>query len=374
MAPVLKTGGRKPLQVRILCPPYHVVSESRFSTPRPHAWGPNICRSTRPRKGRPKRSVHATNLRERNSCGLGPPHTSLGPGLAAHHDMRGSLPLLTAFLLSALASPEPVRGQSAPPPALPAAPVEAVVSYDTVFNSLRNLAPRPDRVATVHGGVLRRDVMELRLDAGTLSVLTSVAGRAIGVAFVGAGSVSFVPPLEVERANLRRVLGDSLVSGPIAGAVLIFADSTLGELERSVTFGAGPPGDAAGFVSDALDYLVDGRERSADASLMTALLSETTSGFFAAYVKRTRGEGVLVEINPNEAEEVQLLRRGRLVGQRVETVCQFQRAEDLRGNAAVVTEHPEPMEVDAYGLDATIDGNYKFSARATVRVNGRRDR
>ena len=288
--------------------------------------------------------------------------------------MRGSLPLLTAFLLSALASPEPVRGQSAPPPALPAAPVEAVVSYDTVFNSLRNLAPRPDRVATVHGVVLRRDVMELRLDAGTLSVLTSVAGRAIGVAFVGAGSVSFVPPLEVERANLRRVLGDSSVSGPIAGAVLIFADSTLGELERSVTFGAGPTGDAAGFVSDALDYLVDGRERSADASLMTALLSETTSGFFAAYVKRTRGEGVLVEINPNEAEEVQLLRRGRLVGQRVETVCQFQRAEDLRGNVAVVTEHPEPMEVDAYGLDATIDGNYKFSARATVRVNGRRDR
>jgi hypothetical protein len=279
------------------------------------------------------------------------------------------------LLASVLAFAQPAQSQSAPPAPAPAStPAASAVSYDTTFTELKSLAPRPDRAAVVHGVVLRRDVLELRLDAGTLSVLTSVAGRAIGVAFVGDGSVSFVPPLEVERVQLRRVLGDSTVSGPITGAVLIFADSTLAELERSVTFGSAPPGDVAGFVSDALDYLVDGRERRADATLMTALLSGITNGFFAAYIKRTRGEGVLVEINPNEAEEVQLLRRGRLLGQRVETVCQFQRAEDLRGNVAIVTEHPEPMEVDAYGLEATIDGNYKFSARATVRINGRRDR
>ncbi len=68
---------------------------------------------------------------------------------------------------------------------------------------MKGLAPSPDRVATVRGLVLRRDVMEL-----------------------------------------RRVLGDSAVSGPITSAVLIFADSTLAELERSLAFTS--VADAAG--------------------------------------------------------------------------------------------------------------------------------
>jgi hypothetical protein len=247
-------------------------------------------------------------------------------------------------------------------------------SYETVFGEVKDLAPRADRVATVHGLVLRRDVMELRLESGSLSLLTPVSGRSIGVVFVGEGSVSFVPPLAVERANLRRVLGDSTVSGPITRAVLLFTDSTLAELERSLTFAAGTPAeDAGGAVHDALDYLVEGRDRYVDPTLMAGLLNGTANGFFGAYVKRIRGEGVLIEIDPTQAEEVLLFRRGRLLGQRVETVCEFQRAEDLRAGVAVKTEQPEPLEVDAYGIDATIDGNYKFSAKTTLRATGRRD-
>ncbi len=254
-----------------------------------------------------------------------------------------------------------------------ALPAWAQTTYDTIFDQLKGLAPRADRVAAVHGLVLRRDVMELRLESGSVYLLTPVAGRTVGVWFVGLGSVSFVPPLEVERANLRRVLGDSAVSGPITSTVLIFTDSTLAELERTLAFAPGVE-VAAGNVPDALEYLVEGRDRSVDPTLMTGLLNGTTNGFFAAYVKRTRGEDVLIEINPTQAEEVLLLRRGRLPGQRVETVCQFQRAEDLRAKLDVKTEQPEPLLVDAYGIDATIDGNYKFSATATVRVTGRRER
>lgn len=254
-----------------------------------------------------------------------------------------------------------------------ALPARAQTTYDTVFNQLKSLAPGADRVATVRGLVLRRDVMELRFDSGTVHLLTPVAGRTVGLWFAGAGSVSFVPPLEVERAHLKRVLGDSVVSGAMTSAVLIFTDSTLAELERSLAFRSGA-GDAGGSVREALAYLVEDRDRHVDPALMTALLNGTANGFFAAYVKRTRGEDVLIEIDPTQAEEVFLLRRGRQLGQRVETVCQFQRAEDLRTGVAIQTEQPEPLEVDAYGIDATIDGSYKFSATATVRLTGRRDR
>jgi hypothetical protein len=129
-----------------------------------------------------------------------------------------------------------------------------------------------------------------------------VAGRTVGVWFAGAGTVSFVPPLEIERANLRRVLHDSAVSGPITSVVLIFADSTLAELERSLTFATGA--EVAGSnVPDALEYLVESRDRYADPTLMTALLNDTANGFFAAYVTgptaRTQDE-----VDPMQAEEV----------------------------------------------------------------------
>jgi hypothetical protein len=250
-------------------------------------------------------------------------------------------------------------------------------AYDSVFNQLRGLEPVSHAVAPVKDVVVRRDAMELRLESGTAYLLTPLSGRTIGIAFVGGGRLTFEPPMIVEQYNLKRVLGDSSVSGPITAAVFIFADSTAVELRRRLTFGAGTAervGDAADAVHAALDYLVDGRSHSATEALMTALLNKTTTGYFAAYVKRARGESVLIEFDPTQAEEVSLYRRGKMLGQRTETICQFQRAEDLMSNISVAAEEPEPLGVGAYDIDATIDGNYKFSARVTERLIGRRDR
>ena len=252
-------------------------------------------------------------------------------------------------------------------------------AYDSVYDQVKALAPQLDAIAPVTGLVLRRDVMELRLDSGTAYLLTPVAGRIMGIAFTGRGSMSFVPPLTVEQFNLQRVMGDSTISGPITAAVFIFADSTYAQLTRSLRFGRAPPGPsdwraAFGPVGDAVDYLVDGSSHSANASLMAALLNNTTNGYFTAYIKRARGESVLIEFDPTRAEEVALYRRGKLQGQRTETVCEFQRAEDLVSNVSVAAEQPEPLVLDAHDIDASIDGNYKFTARATERLIGRQDR
>jgi len=245
--------------------------------------------------------------------------------------------------------------------------------YDTVFDQIKNLAPLPNAVAPVHGLVLQRDVMELRLDDGVAYQLTPVNGRTTAIAWVGSGSLSFVPPLLVEQFNLKRVLGDSTINGPITAVVLFFADSTDAELARSLKFGPAPQdaGDPGGAIGSALDYIVDGRSRSADGSLMTALLNRTTTGFFAAYIQRKRGESVMIQVDPMEAEEVILYRRGKMVGQRTETICQFERSQDLMSGVSIADERPEPLSVTGYDIDATIGGNYKFSARTTVTLAGR---
>src|SRR3990172_1908575 len=89
-------------------------------------------------------------------------------------------------------------------------------SYEAMFDELRNLAPRGDRVATVRNLVLRRDVAESGLTEGTPQLLPDGGGRTVGAVFVGGGPLSLTPPLEVERAHLRRVMGDSTLDGPIA--------------------------------------------------------------------------------------------------------------------------------------------------------------
>jgi hypothetical protein len=247
--------------------------------------------------------------------------------------------------------------------------------YDTVFDQIKSLAPLPNAVAPVHGLVLRRDVMELHLDDGLAYQLTPVACRTTAIAWVGSGSLSFVPPLLVEQFNLKRVLGDSTINGPITAVVLFFADSTGTELGRSLKFGPAPASqgaaDPGGAIGAALDYIVDGRSHNADEALVTALLNHTTTGFFAAYIERKRGESVMIQFDPTQAEEVLLYRRGKMLGQRTETVCQFERAEDLMSGVSIANEHPDPLAVTGYDIDATIEGNYKFSARATLKLVGR---
>jgi hypothetical protein len=245
--------------------------------------------------------------------------------------------------------------------------------YDTVFDQIRNLAPLPNATAPVHGLVLRRDVMELRLDDGVAYQLTPVLGRTTAIAWIGSGSLSFVPPLQVEQFNLQRVLGDSTINGPITAVVLFFADSTATELGRSLKFGAGSQGaeDPGGAIGAALDYIVDGRAHDVDEALVTALLNHTTTGFFAAYIQRRHGESVMIQFDPSQVEEVLLYRRGKMLGQRLETVCQFERAEDLMSGVSIANEHPDPLTVTGYDIDATIEGNYKFSARTTIKLAGR---
>src|SRR5512135_1600402 len=162
---------------------------------------------------------------------------------------------------------------------------EPAASYDSVYAALRRLAPRADRVAEVRDLAFERDAGWFRLTQGNLTLLTDVGGRTVGAAFVGTGNFAFAPPTAVERAQARRILGDSVLDGPITAAVFLFADSTLAQLERRVRFGAGTPDPAAeGRVGDALGFLVQGREHWVDAGLMEALLDGATTGWFAAYV------------------------------------------------------------------------------------------
>jgi len=247
-------------------------------------------------------------------------------------------------------------------------------AYDTVFDQLKNLKPTTS-VATVRNITLHRDIMELQLDSGQAYLLTPIRGRTVGIAFVGKGLVSFAPPLEVERFNLNRVLGDSVLDDEISAAVFFFVDSTAEELRRKLAFETNErssgAGAAASAVGAAVDYLMDGRSRSGDPTLLSSILNGTSNAYFAALLQRKQGESVMIQYDPTRSEEVALFRRGKMLGQRTETICQFQRAEDLRDGMSITAKHPEILTVQSYDIDARIDGNYRFSATTTAKLVAR---
>src|SRR5256714_1583191 len=133
--------------------------------------------------------------------------------------------------------------------------------YEPVLDQFRRMTARGDSVALVRNLSLQRDAIRFQLEDGTLYLATPVEGRTIAAIFIGQGTVAFTPPLEIERGEVRRILGDSVVNSRISAAAFVFTDSTLSELRRQAGFHAGgDAGRAAGVLHDALDRLVDGQD------------------------------------------------------------------------------------------------------------------
>jgi len=261
-----------------------------------------------------------------------------------------------------------------PPPSAPGGGATAE-RYEPVFEALRKLAPRGDSVATVHNFTLQRDAIQFHFAEGRLYLLTPVAGRTVGAVFAGRGAVSFMPPLGVERAQLNHVLGDSVLNTEISAAVLVFTDSTLWELTRQLSFGpAAVGGDATGPVGDALGRLLERRSHEAESStLMSGLLNGDANGFFYAHVKRSQGEDLMFQVDPEQPEQIELLRGGKLDGQKVQIVSQFPRVEDLQDSVLVGVERPDPLKLERYQIEATLGKDLDFSAQASIRVTARRE-
>jgi hypothetical protein len=249
----------------------------------------------------------------------------------------------------------------------------SVASYDSTFDALRSLEPRPGAVAAVRHVTLRRDAIILSLDDGWLALATPVRSRTVAAVFQGTGHVQFAPPLAIERVEMQRVLGDSVLDAAFTAAALVFTDSTLAELQRDgvvFTAGAAVPDDA---LREAVDWMTDGHTHQVDQpTLMSGLLNGTENGFFYAQVNRDHGEDVALVVDPVQAEPIALLRHGRQEGQRIEIVSQFRTADELGDTTISADGRHEPLRVTGYHINATITKGMGFGADVTVGLEARR--
>ncbi len=184
--------------------------------------------------------------------------------------------------------------------------------YETFHDEFTSLAPDSSHVAHVDRLVLRRDVGTLTLGPGTLAWCRKVHGRTRAAVYVGAGTFTYAPPDTVERAQLERYFGAPVVTRAIESAVLVFSDSTLAELQRSLVFASGPVRDKSRHAANqAMHYLSDRRRKLhwVRPEIAEAMLQEQDTGLFYAQLDPVEGPALGFEIDPTAVESVQLWRR-----------------------------------------------------------------
>src|SRR2546430_1072105 len=251
-----------------------------------------------------------------------------------------------------------------------AAPTGAAApSYEARYAEVLALAPRADRVAQVNNLVLKRDVAQFTLANGTVYLLSSVGGRTMGAVFQGEGTFSFPPPTRIEQDRLARFEKVRSLEARVTELVLLFADSTLAELERKVTFSDGQvPEEVRDVVQKSLEYLGDEDSKSFHPDLMTAFLNQESNDLFYAHITRDEGSALMFMLDPFESEEVILEKRAprRFWTHQPEVICRFPRQATTPDSAT--GERPGTPTIRAYPLGNTFtqtgSGDLTFASPA----------
>jgi hypothetical protein len=228
-------------------------------------------------------------------------------------------------------------------------------------------------VASVNGLVLKRDVGRFVFESGKFYLLTPVNGRTVGAVFMGTGTFSFAPPSPIEQERLSRFQKTNSLQVPFRNLVLLFADSTLTELESKLSFGPGqPPADVRQQFQAALGHISDDDSKSLDPDLMSAFLNGESSDLFYAEVGRT-GEGPLMfMLNPREVESVSLGHRVRRYGwtRRSEVISRFPPGGQSRDGQT--GERPRDAAIRHYGVTTSLtqsgSGDLSFAAAAKLEI------
>lgn len=244
-------------------------------------------------------------------------------------------------------------------------------SYEQRYRDVMALGPRGDRVAQVTQLVVKRDVAQFALGSGTLYLLSPVGGRTVGVVFQGRGTFSFSPPTRIEQNRLVRFEKSPSLEVPFTELVLLFADSTVAELEGKLQFGAGTaPGDVRDLVKQALDRLGDDDSKSLDPDLMATFLNQESNDLFYAHINRDGGGPLMFMLNPFEVEGVTLARRASRTAwtNHPEVICRFPRQGVAL--ASVTSERQGTATIRAYrmGVTLTQSGSGDLGFTATTRV------
>ena len=261
----------------------------------------------------------------------------------------------------------PVIGQANTRAGIPQIP-----EYMALYDQLMSLQPDMTKVADIQNLSIKRDVARFDLHEGEIYLLTPVYGRTVGAIFLGTGTAYAYPPTQIEREQFYRFYETHTLEKEFNVLFLLFADSTLAELEKKLSFGPGKLNkDAKEHVQYCLKYLSNSKGKYFITSVLKFIFENEQNSFFHAHFSADKYDPMCFRIDPYDVEEVRLMRRASIPSfyHRFETVCQFHKQADYLSGINLVDERKDLIKVIHYIIESTIKENLDFSAIAEVQFS-----
>lgn len=211
----------------------------------------------------------------------------------------------------------------------------------------------------------------LRIDSGVLYYAVPVHLKSGPVRwaalFRGSGSFRFVPPVSIERDQVRRFYDSDSLDYPITEALVLFDDSIRQVIERDGrVMRVSPDKSVRDAFENFLDPLVRKENHTFTFSALRALVHPKEDPFLLVSVGLKRRGRTSYMYDPYRREPVLLLRDHNIPGERfIELVCSY--TTDLDETYSTIngrsSELIHPRHVD---IDATIDRGGEYSGRTTT--------
>ncbi|HEX2249782.1 MAG TPA: M1 family aminopeptidase [Gemmatimonadales bacterium] len=250
----------------------------------------------------------------------------------------------------------------------------SAASYEERYAEVVRSPEKANLLAAVEGLVIERDVARFVFESGHFYLLTSVGGRVRGAVFLGRGTFNFTPPSAIEQERLARFQKTRSLAAPFSSVVLMFADSTLAELQGKLAFRSGEaPLEVRQRFKDALEYIGEEDSQSLDPDFMSAFLNDRSSGVFYAAVGTTSGSPLMFMLNPHEIEAVSLSQKvSRYTwSRRSEVISKFPTGRQMRSRQ-ITGERVNDAIIRHYRIETwlkqTGSGDLGFAAAAELDI------
>jgi hypothetical protein len=280
--------------------------------------------------------------------------------------------LLAACFCALLVVSASAQLTTRPDPAPTAAPLTP--NAHAIYQQLRQAGYGGEAVA-VSDLVLERDAGRFTFKSGSFCFLAPVEGRVTGAVFVGEGSFSLTPPIDVEKRILQMLTRTGGMEEDFSDLVLRFTDLTYDDIKKASN---GAPGGSACSQSLLNDHNTALRKKlkyNLAGRLLQDVLSPADGGFFMAFIHGRKHNGKLVYVvDPRgvgevsavlpigvEPEEVALFTWDE---QKLGIWAAFHHAREYQNGRHVAHAEHALIDIQHQALDVSIEGNARLSATA----------
>lgn len=241
-----------------------------------------------------------------------------------------------------------------------------VNATDPLYTELRGGSTAADafsgEYATVNNLVLKKDAGIFTLQNGTVYFMKPVNGKVTAAVFIGGGTFSLTPPVEVEKKHLAIFIDAQQVTENFSGLTIFFTDDTFEQIKASpaAQMGkGGPEAEKARSIFREKESLLKRTFRyNMTSRILADIYAPKRPGFFSAFIDGSKYGKLVYGIDPLGhadvyPEQVELISYGESTGG---IWTAFHMEDEYKKGTANSWQDRRTYDIKNHTIDATIQG------------------